>query len=130
MGTQALAQPAARVNQFTPNAAKPAVAAASQMRPSQGSSGELVAATPAVSADPAVQVPIVQELTSYVESLAQLCSPGEKRQIQMVTASIQILNAKVVAGEVTADVLTKVEQMVAALFSRNFQAASAIQTVS
>lgn len=139
MGSYAQVQSAAarqQFSQFTPHAAN--ASPQTQARPAHDSSGDIAsnavassaatASPAAVSSDPAVQAPIVMHLNSYVDELATLCSPGEKRQIQMVTASIQNLNQKVAAGEVSGDVLAKVEQMVAALFSRNFPAANAIQT--
>lgn len=48
----------------------------------------------------------------------------------MVLACIQVLNTKIARDEVASDVMGKVEQLTYALGSRNYPAASFIQTVS
>lgn len=54
----------------------------------------------------------------------------EKRQMSMVDAAFNHLCDKLRGGEVTADVVQKLSQLVSDLANRNFVNASAIQTVS
>ena len=59
-----------------------------------------------------------------------IASPPEKRQMLMVSGAFNHLCDKLIAGEVSADVLQKLAQLVGDLSVRNFASASAIQTVS
>ena len=70
----------------------------------------------------------VQQLGQLIESITAICSPPEKRQMQMVSAAYAHLLEKWAAGEVGADVLLKLAQLVADLAQRNFAGASAMQT--
>ena len=60
----------------------------------------------------------------------EIVSTPEKRQMQMVSAAFNHLCDKLKGGEVTADVVQKLSQLVSDLANRNFVNASAIQTVS
>ena len=72
----------------------------------------------------------ISSITYYFITFVEVCTPPEKRQITMVLACIQVLNTKIARSEVSTDVLGKVEQLTYALGSRNYPAATFIQTVS
>ena len=63
-----------------------------------------------------------------IDSITAVCSPPEKRQMQMVSAAHAHLLEKWAAGEVGADVLQKLAQLVGDLAQRNFVGASTMQT--
>lgn len=62
-------------------------------------------------------------------SRAEGLSPTEKRQIAMISESIEVLSGKLAAGEVAADVVRQIEELVAALTVQNYGAANSIQAV-
>ena len=65
-----------------------------------------------------------------ISTTLEIVSTPEKRQMQMVSAAFNHLCDKLKGGEVTADVVQKLSQLVSDLANRNFVNASAIQTVS
>jgi protein transport protein SEC31 len=92
------------------------------------------APTPAPAPAPKPAAPVgpppecIQQLGQLIDSITAICSPPEKRQMQMVSAAHAHLLEKWAAGEVGADVLQKLAQLVADLAQRNFVGASAMQT--
>ena len=92
----------------------------------------------AVQPVPAVAAPVVvnsgpppecvQQLGQYIDHLTSICSPPEKRQMQMVSAAYSHLLEKFGLNEVSAEVLQKLAHLVVELTQRNFVGASAMQT--
>eukprot|EP01041_Mallomonas_annulata_P003398 gene3398-6750_t len=96
---------------------------------------QLSAAEPVPVAVPKPLMPVI-ELAS-VATLEQIVSivagsptmtPGDKRQLAMVSSCIAILREKAGVGEVGPEIQEQLDQLVLAMNSRNFIAANAIQT--
>lgn len=86
------------------------------------------AAAPAAEVGPVTSA-AVQYLGQVIANLIAACNPAEKRQMMMVSEAYNHLCKKVSAGEVTEEILAKVEQLTNDVTARNFAGANAVQTV-
>ena len=57
-------------------------------------------------------------------------SPADKRQLQAVVSGQTMLKKKLAAGEVSDDIVAKVDTMVSAIVNKNFTIANSVQMVS
>jgi hypothetical protein len=57
-------------------------------------------------------------------------TPAEKRQLQAVVVGQNVLHKKISEGDLSEEILGKVDSMVTAIFNKNFAAANTIQMVS
>jgi hypothetical protein len=95
-------------------------------------------ASAAATAQPVVQ-PIIesipqvnsQSVTAFGEIIQRLMtcgSPAEKRQLTQISGNYDTLVSKVAANNVSADIMAKIDALVAAMNNRDFSTAKAIQS--
>jgi len=86
--------------------------------------------SPAPEPKPVIELQCVKAFEEIITAVSALSSmtPGDKRQMAMVSSCHAVLKAKAGAGEVGPEIEEQLDQLVSALQHRNFPAANAIQT--